>query len=175
MSIAQLDETFDRGQPDDLRRARLALELQQWHLTSPADRERIYYEIIPRSANHLRFMDVFCDFRNSGFRLLGDVICDLDDLNRSQDGVVRDTDSVDLKRILSQAQTEADYQEGVAKGCIQALEPPGEEKVDLDEAVRCALALGKRRFVLAAFPGVLLQMLKAKPEKKKRGLFRRDK
>ena len=173
--IDQLYETFDRVHPDDLRRARLALELQQWHLTSPADRERIYYEIMPRSANHLRFMDVFCDFRNSGFRLLGDVICDLDDLNRTQDGVVRNTDSADLKRILSQAQTEADYREGVAKGCIHALEPPGEEKVDLDEAVRCALAIGKRRFVLAAFPGVLLQMLTAKPKKKKRGLFRRDK
>ena len=173
--IDQLYETFDRVHPDALRRARLALELQQWHLTSPAERERIYYEIMPRSANHLRFMDVFCDFRNSGFRLLGDVICDLDDLNRSQDGVVRDTDSADLKCILSQSQTEADYREGAAKGCIHALEPPGEKKVDLDEAVRCALALGKRRFVLAAFPGVLLQMLNEKPKKKRRGLFRRDK
>ena len=52
---------------------------------------------------------------------------------------------------------------------------PEGEKVDLDEAVRCALALGKRRFVLAAFPGVLLQMLNEKPKKKRRGLFRRDK
>jgi hypothetical protein len=46
--IDQLYETFDRVHPEDLRRARLALELQQWHLTSPADRERIYYEIMPR-------------------------------------------------------------------------------------------------------------------------------
>ena len=176
----KLYQIFDLVTPERIHRARQALEQMKWHLTRPEERVRAYYEIMPIGADAFSWMDFFCDFRCSGYRILGDLICDLDDQNRARQGLAQKTDGEELKQILATAEQYPDYREGVVRGCREVISPRDsrEEKIDSREGLYCAIALGCRRFAMEVFSYDLNRDLtqKARAQKKKRkGLFRRDK
>ena len=175
-----LYQIFDLVTPENMHRARQALEQTEWHLTRPEERLRAYYEIMPIGAYAFPWVDFFCDFRCSGYRILGDLICDLDDQNRARQGVTQKTDGEELKKILTTAEQYPDYREGVVRGCREVIRPidSREEKIDSREGLRCAIALGYRRFAMEVFSYDLFRDLTQKEtmqKKKRKRLFRRDK
>ena len=135
----------------------------------------MWFSIVP-SCVSTEYMDVFCDFRNGGFRLLGDIICDLDELYSNQailKNIVREDDSPELKFILRGIKYLSDYKETIVSNCIALLSPADMHKrrVDFNEAVKCAAALGERRFVLEVMPYAVRELAVGPAEKKKRRWF----
>ena len=178
VSADDLYAQFDNVSPDGIRRARTALIEQEWHLTPKDEREEAWYSIVPPGVGS-GYMDVFCDFRKSGYRLMGDILCDLDELYSSiaiKKNAVKKDDGPYLKAILKSALKADDYKEKIIKTCVSLLSPSdmSEKRVDLKEAVKCAVALGERRFVLEVLPRTALELtVGPAEEKKKRRLFGR--
>ena len=168
---------FDNAAPFQIKQAKAALIEREWHLTPKKDREIAWYSIVPLSTSD-KYLDIFCDFRCGGFRLLGDILCDLDELYDNREiirNVIRDNDTPELKMALHGALESTDYKERIVKNCIALLSPPdrNEKRVDFDEAVKCAVALGERRFILEVMPYAALGLTVGPAEKKKRRLFGR--
>lgn len=174
-SADELYALFDSASPEQIRRARFQLSELNWHLTPPEDRRTVIYAILPCHYD-AEVLDLFCDFRCGGYRLLGDIICDLDDLYR-KDGikksVIRKDDSADLKKLLRGVMESADAEETIRRNCMTILHPLDrrETKIDLGDALKCAVALGERQFALEVLPGVMLEYAAAhqtEPKRKKR-------
>ena len=83
------------------------------------------------------------------------------------------SDTPELKKLLHGALYASDYKEAIVKNCIVLLTPPDrrEKRVDMDEAVRCAAALGERRFILEVLPYAVGEAAVGAGEKKKRRWF----
>jgi hypothetical protein len=120
----------------------------RWQLTDGKEREHLLLEIMPYD-KQADYMDLLCDFSCNGYRILGDIICDLDDLYRIEDekekAIRRDTDS-ELIRSIMEGYTSGrggDYRE-IAAGRTRAYI---EKHLDPDTALRHAVALKKRDFV----------------------------
>ena len=168
---------FDNAAPLQIKKAKAALIEREWHLTPRKDREVAWYSIVPSGVSS-EYLDVFCDFRCGGFRLLGDILCDLDELYDNQEiirDIIKDNDPPELKAALHGALESSDYKERIIKNCIALLSPSDryERRVDFGEAVKCAVALGERRFVLEVLPYAALGLTVGPAEKKKRRLFGR--
>ena len=91
---------------------------------------------------------MLCDFRFGGYRILGDLICDIDDENKNQERrrLIRDGDSDLMSVMIESYQTKLpaeSYREATAKGCRRYLE----QYISPSLAVRYAAALGKREFI----------------------------
>ena len=168
----ELYALLDGTSPEQIRRARFQLSEQNWALTPPEDRCTVIYAILPQHYD-TEALDLLCDFRCGGYRLLGDVICDLDDLYRKEGikkNVIRKDDSADLKKLLRGVMESADAEETIRRNCMTILHPLDrrETKIDLGDALKCAVALGKRQFALEVLPGVMLEYAAAHQNEPKR-------
>ena len=176
-SVEELYTAFDEVLPADIRRARRALTEQSWHLTPPEERMAVLNVILPTAGSGYRYMELFCDFRNSGFRLLGDILCDLDDFHSRQSierHLVRKGDSPELQSLLRMDRAERDFTSAVIRNCRVVMQPPAtKDRFDFHEAAKCAIALGKLRFVLEVLPGVLLELVRQGTTLKGKGLLHR--
>ena len=160
--------------PQQIHKARLMLDEVKWHLVPPEERTNILYTIC-RTGNLYDYLEVFSDFRNGGYRIFGDIICDLDDMYRKmgmqKNFAKQKGDSKDLQMLLSNITTRADYKEQIIRNCMNIIRPlNGKNCLDYTEVVKCAVALGKRQFVLEVLPSVVLEQAvdnnEAKPKKK---------
>ena len=147
-SVDELYSAFDDIQPYEIRQARLKLSETNWHLTPYTDRLVTTYEIITNAID-LSCRELFCDFRHGGYRILGDIICDLDDMYRAKeiaDHVKRQDDNADLNALLSGTKDSGDYRQRVIKNCMTLLNShiKEAEHLDLNEVLKCAVALGER-------------------------------
>ena len=111
----------------------------------------------------LEYASLFCDFRCSGYRLLGDIICDMDDLHRSRQIqkslFAQKGDSKDLVFLLNGIANSRDYKEEIARRCVMTLQPPtARNRFDFEESAKCAIALGKRQFALEVLPASVLEL-----------------
>ena len=173
----ELYAAFDGVFFTDIRRSRLLLSEKQWHLTPPEERRVVMAEILP-GMHGFSYAELLCDFRCGGYRVLGDILCDMDDFYRKQQIQKRllskQGDSKDLVQMLRSVRG-GDYREELARQCLWTLRwSAGREDYDTDEAVTCALALGKRQFALDVFPAAVLSFARdTEPKPKKRRLFRR--
>ena len=161
-TVDELYAAFDHASADIIRRSRLLLSERQWHLTPPEERETVLAEILPGMYG-FEYAYLFCDFRCSGYRVLGDIICDMDDLHRSRqiqkNLFAQKGDSKDLVFMLSSIDKIRDYKEEIARRCVMALQPPtARNRFDFEEAAKCAIALGKRQFALEVLPASLLEL-----------------
>lgn len=174
-STDELYSLFDSASPEQIHRARFQLNEQNWPLTPPEDRRTVIYAILPCHYDAV-VLDLFCDFRCGGYRLLGDVICDLDDLYRKEGikkSVIRKDDSADLKKLLCGVMESADVEETIRRNCMTILHPLDrrETKINLGDVLKCAVALGERIFALEVLPGVMFEYAAAhqnEPKRKKR-------
>ena len=67
-----------------IKTVRDALRAEQWHFLKPKECLSFLQEYLPEEA--FRTYDgLFSDFRMGGYRVLGDIICDIDDDNRQAD------------------------------------------------------------------------------------------
>ncbi|WP_407383915.1 hypothetical protein [Ruminococcus sp.] len=160
-SVDELYSAFDDIQPYEIRQARLKLSETNWHLTPHADRLVTTYEITANAID-LSCRELFCDFRHGGYRILGDIICDLDDMYRAKeiaDHIKHQDDGKDLNALLSNVYQTGDYRKTVVSNCIKVMTShiEGAEKFDLNEVLKCAVALGERQFALEVMPSVVLE------------------
>ena len=160
-SVDELYSAFDNISPFDIRRSRLKLSETAWHLTPHSDRMVATYEIISGMIDY-DYRELFCDFRHSGYRILGDIICDLDDMYRAKeiaDHVKHQDDGKDLNALLSNTNQTGDYRQTVIRNCIRLFVPnyKGAERLDLNEVLKCAVALGERQFALEVMPMTVLE------------------
>lgn len=95
-----------------------------------------------------RYYDLLCDFRHGGYRLLGDLICDIDDENKSEKRkeLHRKGDSKELYAMidgyLNKPPAEP-FREAVISTCLALIE----NKMKPSDAVQYAVALGNRKFM----------------------------
>ena len=160
-SVDELYSAFDDIQPYEIRQARIKLSETNWHLTPPSDRLVATYEIISGMIDY-DYRELFCDFRHSGYRILGDIICDLDDMYRAKeiaDHIKRQDDNADLNALLSGTKDSGDYRQKVIKNCMTLLNSHinEAEHLDLNEVLKCAVALGERQFALEVMPMTVLE------------------
>ena len=160
-SVDELYSAFDDIQPYEIRQARIKLSETNWHLTPSSDRLIATYEII-NGLFDANYRELFCDFRHSGYRILGDIICDLDDMYRAKeiaDHVKHQDDGKDLNALLSNTNQTGDYRKTVVSNCINLMTShiKGAEKFDLNEVLKCAVALGERQFALEVMPVTVLE------------------
>ena len=155
-SVDELYHAFDNMLAQDIHQARIMLSETNWHLTPQSERLTTTYSII-RGAIDLQYRELFCDFRFGGYRILGDIICDLDDMYRAQGisrSLIRKDDSNDLKWLLNGVKAKGDYKQQIIKNCRMLLKPniKGKESFDWNEVLKCAVALGERQFALEVMP-----------------------
>lgn len=167
----ELYHSFDSARPETIRQIRQTLMNSRWHLTKPEDRlNSPVLNLLPMAC--VRYFDVFCDFRCGGYRLLGDIVGDFDDMYRAQEIQknlsAQNSGSEDLKFFMSGIRNIPNRNEELARRFIHLLNPPGRrETVNLDNAAMCIIALGKRDIALEVMPGVLLNLAIDTREKKK--------
>ena len=85
--------------PERIAALRKAIVDQQWHLMTEAQRETFLREWLPEGAD---YYDLLTDFRHGGFRILGDLVCDIDDLEaaRERKQLRRPADSPDFQKMM---------------------------------------------------------------------------
>lgn len=173
-TVDELYSVFDSMLPQQIRKARLMLDEAKWHLAPPEERTNILYTICGTGSLY-NYLDVFCDFRNGGYRIVGDIICDFDDMYRKM-GIQKSIskqkgDSKDLQALLLGITARADYKEQIIRNCMNIIRPlNGKNCLDYTEVVKCAVALGKRQFALEVLPSIVLEQAvdnnEIKPKKK---------
>ena len=160
-TVDELYSVYDSVLPPQIHKARLMLDEVKWHLVPPEERTNTLYTICRTGGLH-DYLDVFCDFRNGGYRIVGDIICDFDDMYRKM-GIQKSIskqkgDSKDLQMLLSGITAHADYKEQIIRNCLNIIHPvSGKNRLDYVEVVKCAVALGKRQFALEVLPSVVLE------------------
>lgn len=168
-SVDELYSVFDSMTSHQVRKARLALDEVKWCFVSPEERQNVLYSIC-RTAKLYDYSDVFCDFRNGGYRIVGDIICDFDDMYRKmgiQKNITRKGDSKEMKNLLSGVKNAPDYKEQIVRNCINIIRPADKKNcLDYTDVVKCAVALGERQFVLEVLPSVASDLTIDEPKKK---------
>lgn len=124
---------------------RSALTEQSWHLMGPAERENFLLTFLPEFAD---LYDLLTDFRCSGYRVLGDLICDCDDAYRktAQQKLHTEQDSPAMAAMLDAYrnwEAETDYKEAVIAECRNQLK----KIIKLSAAVPYVVAAGKDTFL----------------------------
>ena len=161
-SVDELYSLFENMSPQKVRKARHGLEDTRWHLTPPEERQHLLYGLTDVMGLS-DYLDVLCDFSHGGYRIVGDIICDLDDMHRNKGIKANITkqmcDSKDLQTMLSGIENADDYKAQIIRNCINVIYPPSRRgALDFDEVVKCAIALGKRQFALEVLPSTVLKL-----------------
>lgn len=130
-----------------IKAVRDALRAEQWHFMKPEGRLSFLHEYLPEEA--FRAYDgLFLDFRMGGYRVLGDIICDIDDANRLADKskLHYKHDTPEMTAMIDAYNNRipgTDYREAVAETCrvcIAKITPPF-------QAIRYAEAMDRRDFI----------------------------
>lgn len=130
-----------------IKAVRDALRAEQWHFMKPEERLSFLHEYLPEEA--FRAYDgLFSDFRMGGYRVFGDIICDIDDTNRLADKskLHYKHDTPEMTAMIDAYNNRipgTDYREAVAETCrvcIAKITPPF-------QAIRYAEAMDRRDFI----------------------------
>ena len=130
-----------------IKAVRDALRAEQWHFMKPDARLSFLQEYLPEEA--FRAYDgLFSDFRMGGYRVFGDIICDIDDTNRLADKskLRYKHDTPEMTAMIDAYHNRlpgVDYREAVATACrlcLAKITPPF-------QAIRYAEAMDRRDFI----------------------------
>lgn len=139
----ELYALFQQLEPERITALRQAIREQCWHFMGEAEREQFLLEQLPE-AEFTVYYDLLADFRFGGFRILGDLVCDIDDENTAQGRkhLLREADSPAFVAMMQAFidQPFANYRDTVAVRCRKLLD--GIVRPAL--AVRYVVAVGKR-------------------------------
>ena len=147
------EELYAQLQDLDADRAaqiRRAMAEEQWHFMDENQREQFLMTWLPM---HEDLHDLLADFRFGGYRILSDLICDIDDENTARDRkqLVRDSDSPTFVSLMGAYQNKSGaqtYREAVSAKCRSLLDGI----VKPMTAVRYVVALGKRNLLWDLLP-----------------------
>ena len=139
----ELYALFQQLEPERITALRQALREQCWHFMGEAEREQFLLEQLPE-AEFTVYYDLLADFHFGGFRVLGDLVCDIDDENTAQDRkhLLREADSPAFVAMM-QAFIDrpfTNYRDTVAVKCRKLLDGIVQPAL----AVRYVVAAGKR-------------------------------
>lgn len=160
LSADELYPYFERYNAHAIRRMLDNLRSSNWMFTRKEDRLLMLFEIFPGIPPDCR--EILCDFRCGGYRLLGDILMDLDEQKRVQaaaknKGVHKD-DSKQMKRMMRDALDSADYKQTLIKNCRDIVQPsfPTEQDQPIEwfDMLVGAEFLGKRDFILEVMPAI---------------------
>ena len=130
-----------------IKTIRDALKSEKWHFMKASDRLAFLAEYLPEEGFR-EYDALFSDFRMGGYRVLGDIICDMDDANRNSDKnkLHYKNDSEAMTAMIDSYINRApgtDYREAVAeacKMCLAKITPPF-------QGIRYAEAMERRDFI----------------------------
>ena len=148
VSSDDLYGVFQNTTADRIHTVREEMKKQKWQLMPEDEREAFLAEYLPYDRHE--HLDLFADFRHFGFRVLVDVVCDLDDMyvneEKKKNAVRTDTDSELVNDIMEHylKGRSKDYRDLAASRARRYLD----ERIDPDKALMCAVALKKRDFAL---------------------------
>lgn len=173
ISVDELYSDFDYLFPKDVQTVLENLRESDWQFTPKEDRLLALYSIFPRRLPECR--DLLCDFRCGGYRVLGDILMDLDEQYRTaaiqKHKGVRQDDTEQMRWMMHGAADSPDYREVLIKNCVHIIRPFDRQDADkiipMDMAVMCAEALGKRDFILEVLPATALDLAIDRQEPRK--------
>ena len=136
--------------PERIAAIRRELTAGSWHLMDRDERLGFLGEFLPECD---AYFDLFADFRAGGYRVLGDLICDIDDENRATDRkeLFRDKDSAYFSRMMwayAEGSSSRNYRAAVAAECRELFTGLVKPK----NAVRVLVALGRRDLLWELIP-----------------------
>ena len=145
--VEELYALFRQLPPERVTTLRQALIERKWHLMDTEERETFLLEHLPEPELAERY-DLLMDFRSGGFRVLGDLVCDIDDENAAYERkqLDRDTDSLAFRAMMAAYKEKpfsSDYKAAVSGACrtlLNKIMSPG-------KAVPYVVALGKRNLL----------------------------
>ena len=148
--VDELYATFSALEPQRVADLRRELAERSWHLMSREDRYDFLSELLPEFEE---WYDLLTDFRVGGYRVLGDLICDIDDENTATERkrLHREADSPAFTAMMDAYENKPysqSYREAVAEVCRKMLTKLVKPKL----AVRYVVALGKRNLLWALLP-----------------------
>ena len=129
-----------------------AMREQAWHLMDGDARERFLREWLP-VPEFEDIYDLLTDFRFGGYRILGDIVCDMEDENtgREKKQLFRESDSkafTAMMRAFSDKSASRSYRDAVTATCRELLTAIVRPTL----AVRYVVALGRRDLLWDLLP-----------------------
>ena len=102
--------------------------------------------------------------------MLGDILMDLEEQYRTaairKHKGIREEDTEQMRLMMHGAVDSPDYRQTLIQNCLNIISPTvgygrglTRERIDWDDAVKCAEALGKRSFLLEVMPSAVLDMV----------------
>ena len=127
-----------------------AIREQAWHLMDEDARERFLREWLPEFED---IYDLLTDFRFGGYRILGDIVCDMEDENtgREKKQLFRERDSkafTAMMRAFADKSASQGYRDAVTAKCRELLTAIVRPAL----AVRYVVALGRRDLLWDLLP-----------------------
>lgn len=175
----EIYHAFERLNPATVREALENLRNSDWQFTPPEGRDVMLRTVIGRGIPPCP--ELLCDFRCGGYRILGDVLMDLNEQYETRAAQkhkgIRKGDTAQMKAMMRGAVDSPDYRQTLIRNCRQIIEPPllyepGQARLLIawEDVVKCAEALGKRSFILEVLPVVALDLVidRSEPEKEER-------
>ena len=151
----ELYALFQTADPEHLTKLRSAIREEKWHLMKEAQREAFLLRWLP-GEEFEEWYDLLTDFRQYGFRILGDVVGDIDDANNGADR--KQLHRVgDSEAFAAMMQAYIDhprakyYRDAVARECRNLLK----HIVSLNQAVKYIVALGRRDLLWDLIPELI--------------------
>lgn len=150
--VDELYALFQGLPPERITNLRRVLREQAWHFMDEDNREEFLRRWLPE-AEFVPWYDLLCDFRFSGYRVLGDVVCDVDNENDTSDHrkLFREGDTPNFTAMMgayTQHPFARNYRETVAEKCRELLDGIVKPKF----AVLYVVALGKRKLLWELLP-----------------------
>ena len=147
VTAEELYAAFSALEPEQAAALLEEIREQVWQFLPPGEREDFLREHLPGDIV-AAYGELLCDFRAGGYRILGDLLLDVERENRLQASrqLHRAGDSEQMEEMLESYENKTareSYREAAARGCRRYLERHIQPKL----AVQCAAALGKRSFL----------------------------
>ena len=147
VTAEELYAAFSALEPEQVTALLEQIREQEWHFLASGEREDFLREHLPADIVDA-FGELLCDFRAGGYRILGDLLLDVERENRLQTSrqLHRAGDTEQMAEMLESYENKTareSYREAAARGCRRYLERHIQPKL----AVQCAAALGKRSFL----------------------------
>ncbi len=150
--VDELYALFQGLPPERITELRQALRKQTWHFMAEDAREEFLHRWL-LEPEFVSWYDLLCDFRFGGYRVLGDIVCDVDDENAASGrrALLREGDTPAFAAMMetyTQHLFARNYRETVAEKCRDLLE----DIVKPRFAVQYVVALGKRKLLWELLP-----------------------
>ena len=146
----ELYALFGSLPPEKVSALRQAMREQAWHLMDEDARERFLREWVPEFED---IYDLLTDFRFGGYRILGDIVCDMEDENtgREKKQLFRESDSkafTAMMKAFADKSVSRSYRDAVTAKCRELLTAIVRPTL----AVRYVVALGRRDLLWDLLP-----------------------